>query len=271
MTRTPTPTATPTRGPIRRAYLPVVCRNAVPVPQPTPGEQVVVPPGQAIRIAVVGPQSGDVPGVVDLFHAMTDAARMAVEDNGSVNGFAVRLVSYDDQCAEAGGASAAAEVVGDKQVVAVLGPVCSVSAIGGLAAYEAARIVVVSPSVTWPVVPSYGPTVFNRTVLNETQIVEEGLGSDNYIEALPSVQALYAAYRSRTGREPPEGLSQYLAYTYDAAALLLGAIERASALRADGALVIYREALVEDVRATTGFEGVTGTISFDSSGNRVPD
>jgi len=236
-----------------------------------PGSQVVVPPGQAIRVAVVGPESGDFPAVVDLFHAMQAAAHMAIEDHGSTAGFATELVNYDDQCAQSGGTSVASEVVADAQVVAVLGPVCSVGAIGGLPAYEAARIVVVSPSATWPEVPSFGATVFNRTVLNDAQIVEEGLGSDAYIDALPSVQAFYTDYRNRTGQEPPAGTRQYLAYTYDAAMILLHALGRVAVLRGDGALIIGRQALLDAVRGTTDCRGVTGTIFFDSRGNRLPD
>jgi predicted amidohydrolase YtcJ len=240
-------------------------------PRHQPGSQVVVAPGQAIQIAVVGPESGASPALVDLFHAMQATAHMAIEDHGSIGSIAIELVNYDDQCAGSGGISVASGVVANGQVVAVLGPVCSVGAVGGLPAYEAARIVVVSPSATRPDVPSYGPTVFNRTVLNDAQIIEEGLGSDAYIEALSSVQAFYTDYRNRIGQEPPASVRQYLAYTYDAAMILLRAIAREAVLRGDGALVIGRQALLDTVRGTKDYRGVTGAISFDSQGNRLPD
>ena len=35
-------------------------------------------------------------------------------------------------------------------------------------------------------------------------------------------------------------------------------------------LVIGREALARSVRATSGYQGVTGVISFDERGDRVP-
>ncbi|UCC75810.1 MAG: amidohydrolase family protein, partial [Anaerolineales bacterium] len=240
-------------------------------PGAPPGDQVVVPPGQVIQVALVGPESGDWPGLLDLFQAMHATSHMAIEDYGEIRGFALEVTGYDDRCDPSLGASAATAVVRSGQNSAVLGPMCSPPAIGGLPTYESAGIVLVSPSATRPDLPSFGPAVFNRTVLNDAQILAEGLGSDAYIEALPSVQAFYADYRSRTGQEPPPGTRHYLAYTYDAAMILLRAIEQVAVLRGDGALVVPRQALANAVRSTTGFQGVTGTISFDSQGNRVPD
>ena len=62
-----------------------------------------------------------------------------------------------------------------------------------------------------------------------------------------------------------------LAYTYDAAMILLRAMDRVAVLRGDGALVIDRQALLDEVRGTAGYRGVTGAISLDSQGNRLPD
>ena len=61
-----------------------------------------------------------------------------------------------------------------------------------------------------------------------------------------------------------------MAYGYDAMQLLLTAISQTATLRSDGALVINRSDLTRAVRGTSHYSGVTGTISFDAQGNRLP-
>ena len=60
------------------------------------------------------------------------------------------------------------------------------------------------------------------------------------------------------------------AYAYDAASILIRAIEQVAVVDASGHLVIGRQALAKAVRATSGHQGVTGTISFDGKGDRLP-
>jgi basic membrane protein A len=61
------------------------------------------------------------------------------------------------------------------------------------------------------------------------------------------------------------------AYAYDATGVLLRAIERVAVMDDTGNLVIGRRRLAEAVRATEGYEGVTGIISFDRKGDRLQD
>src|SRR3972149_3029412 len=66
-----------------------------------------------------------------------------------------------------------------------------------------------------PTLPSLGPTVFNRVILNTEQLTALGR-EESYIDALPAVQAFYATYQRRTGSAPPELYRHFLAYGYDA-------------------------------------------------------
>ncbi|TEU10116.1 MAG: hypothetical protein E3J21_27160 [Anaerolineales bacterium] len=62
----------------------------------------------------------------------------------------------------------------------------------------------------------------------------------------------------------------YAAYAYDATVILIKAIEIVAVVDEAGNLVIGRQALANAVRATPGHQGVTGIISFDKRGDRVP-
>ncbi len=53
---------------------------------------------------------------------------------------------------------------------------------------------------------------------------------------------------------------------YDAAGVLLAAIEKVATTNAGGDLVIDREALIKAVRATKDFKGLTGSLTCDSKG-----
>ncbi len=61
-------------------------------------------------------------------------------------------------------------------------------------------------------------------------------------------------------------LSGFTWFGYDAVAVLIEAIKSVAIVGDDGTLYIPRGALVEAVRATSGFEGVTGTIVCDEFG-----
>ena len=72
-----------------------------------------------------------------------------------------------------------------------------------------------------------------------------------------------AAFEATYGESPT---SPYWAYAYDAATLLLTAIESA-ALAMGGRLHVDRAALREAMGAMTGFQGITGVLSCDSFGD----
>ncbi|OGF55098.1 MAG: hypothetical protein A2Z21_04775 [Candidatus Fraserbacteria bacterium RBG_16_55_9] len=112
-----------------------------------PATTLLVPAGQPIHIAVVGPSSGKHAAFLP---AMLESAQIAVGDHGPVHGFDIVLEPFDDACDEERGAQAANTIIGDGGFAAMLGPLCSVSARGGLPVYEGASLPIVSPGATDP-------------------------------------------------------------------------------------------------------------------------
>ncbi len=70
-------------------------------------------------------------------------------------------------------------------------------------------------------------------------------------------------YQETYGTEP---LSVFHAHAYDATNLILDAIEEV-AQESGGTLSIGRQALIDAVAATSGMDGITGTISCDANGD----
>ena len=92
---------------------------------------------------------------------------------------------------------------------------------------------------------------------------ELGFG-DNTNEATgKSGDALLADYREQYGEAPT---SAYLAHAYDAATMLLRAVEEVAVVDGD-TLYIDRARLREALTGTTGFRGIIGVISCDEFGD----
>jgi ABC-type branched-subunit amino acid transport system substrate-binding protein len=231
------------------------------------GTSVVVPTGGPIQIAVVLPHSGD---TADAGQNVRNAVQMAVDDHASIHGFAVQLNDYDGPCGgdfDAVHLATAIAVVANTQNVGVLGHFCSRGERVALPIYESAGIVTISGSVTAQDLPSLGPTVFNRTVVPDAA---HGASADAWyktVQTFKSDKAWQAAYTARFGQPPTPFADVY----YDAAILLLDRIDQVATVNPDGSLSINRAALAAAVRNTTNYLGVSCTITFDSSGNRVND
>lgn len=71
-------------------------------------------------------------------------------------------------------------------------------------------------------------------------------------------------YQEAYGSEP---LSVFHAHAYDATNMLLNAIEEVATVGDDGTVLIPRQALRDAVGATSGFQGITGTITCDEYGD----
>jgi ABC-type branched-subunit amino acid transport system substrate-binding protein len=179
----------------------------------------------------------------------------------------VAFVPVDNPCGADPGPFA---LLPDQQPAGVLGPFCSNGATVALPALEALGIVAVSPGATRTDLPVFAPGIFNRVILNDDQMAAAGLDAAS-INSLPSIQAFYEEFESRTGLTlPGDDLLPYVAYAYDAAIVLLQAIGRSAAVQNDGSLTIGRQDLAAAVRGTLDFPGVTGPITIDPSGNRIP-
>jgi branched-chain amino acid transport system substrate-binding protein len=85
------------------------------------------------------------------------------------------------------------------------------------------------------------------------------LGFENAI-----YETFLAEYQERYGTEPT---AAFHAHAYDATNILLAAVEQVAQVGDDGTLLIGRAALREAVAATSGFEGITGTLTCDENGD----
>lgn len=80
----------------------------------------------------------------------------------------------------------------------------------------------------------------------------------------PGNSALRQKYRQQYNEDPP---SIYYSFAYDAASLLLNAIEKTAQSQPDGSLVIGRQALRDTLSATRGYEGLSGSLTCDAFGD----
>jgi len=116
---------------------------------------------------------------------------------------------------------------------------------------------------------------------NVTLMSAEGLYFDAFIEVVgeagiglylviptlpkgPAPDAFVSRYETKYGEEPA---TSYYAHTYDAANVLLNAIEAVAVGEEDGTLHIGRQALRDALYATSGYQGLTGSLTCDEYGD----
>jgi branched-chain amino acid transport system substrate-binding protein len=86
----------------------------------------------------------------------------------------------------------------------------------------------------------------------------------NPAEAGPGLPAFLEAYQSKYGEEPP---APFHGQAYDAAMVIMNAIEKVGQVAPDGSLHIGRKALNDAIGATSGYQGLTGNITCDANGD----
>jgi branched-chain amino acid transport system substrate-binding protein len=118
---------------------------------------------------------------------------------------------------------------------------------------------------------------------NLTLMSAEGLFFDAFIEAVgeagvgmyfnapvrpegPAYDAFVPRYEAKY-QESPFTSTPYDAHAYDAANLLLDTIEAVAVQDKDGTLHIGRQALRDALYATTGYQGLTGSLACDQYGD----
>ncbi|MDX6455685.1 MAG: Periplasmic binding protein [Gaiellaceae bacterium] len=243
---------------------------------PAAASSVIVSPGAPVQIAFVADRSG---AAASYYAGIRNAARMALQLQGTIRGFRVQLNDdLDAPCASiAQGVADANAVVGNPQNVAVIGHFCSPSlggtglpgscpspgATSALSIYERSGVVVINGSTTSPCLPAIGPSVFNATIISDP-------GSDAWyaqVAALPIDRLWQLIYQAEFGVAPTGFADLY----FDATRVLLTRIRQTSRV-VQGSLVIDRAALAQAVRHTSGFPGVTCSISLDpATGYRIND
>jgi branched-chain amino acid transport system substrate-binding protein len=73
-----------------------------------------------------------------------------------------------------------------------------------------------------------------------------------------------ASYQEMFGTDP---LSVFHAHAFDAATLILGCVDEVSVQDSDGTLHVGRQAMRDCLYATSGFTGITGTLTCDQYGD----
>lgn len=107
---------------------------------------------------------------------------------------------------------------------------------------------------------------FGQDFLTRTGQNGEGTYGTSLIPPASDAKTAFdAAYESAFGVGSGV-LSPYSWTAYDSAASLISAIEKVGMLGADGTMYVPRGALVEAVRSTSGYQGLSGTVSCDDVG-----
>lgn len=229
--------------------------QAAPPTAPT-ADDVVVPAGSPVEIAVsfMSAYGG--------YQDMHDAVEMAIDDHGPIQGFDVDATPFDDPCSNpTSGEALGQAIAADSQIVGLIGPFCSVTALGAAPELETAEIVIISPSNTIPGLHTYGPSVYNRVATNDPFFEPW----ESLLQQHPDVLAWEAQFATAYGHAP-DPLAKH---AYEAARLLLERIDEEAAVDGTGSLVIPRPDLLRAVRRTRNFEGITGGVTLDVFGDRI--
>jgi ABC-type branched-subunit amino acid transport system substrate-binding protein len=233
--------------------------------RPRPGDltPVVVPSGQPVQIAFADSFTGFTSGLAP---SLANAVRMAVQAHPLVRGFPIQVNLVDAPCGDpAADVAAAKSIVANRQNIAVLGQVCSTGFDQALPVYEAAGLVTITGSATNDALPSFGPTVFDRTINRDSDGVDAWYAT---VSQLPSDLAWRQAYTLEFGQAPAAFADLY----YDAAGVLIRDLQKVAGVDRRGDLVLLRPLLARAVRHTIDYVGVTCTITLDpTTGNRIDD
>ena len=109
--------------------------------------------------------------------------------------------------------------------------------------------------------------VFSPSFLEATPGTSEGMylsGPDLSFENTFYSETFVPMYVEEFGSEPT---NVYHAHAFDATNIILDAVEAVAQQGEDGTLLIGRQALRDAVAATSGFEGVTGTLTCSEFGD----
>lgn len=230
-----------------------------------PWGHVAVRPGDQIRLGLALALSGGDSNSRSIAADQERAARLAINEFGPVAGFPVTFSLEDSGCSAEGGTHAANSLVSMTDVVGIVGPTCSTELMAGMTIFDQARIVFISPSSTRDGVNAVGLPTFNRVAYQDSvNPFGSGRSADENTSAYQAFAKRFSGAFSRPCCQP------FAAEAYDATVILLSSIAEVAVLDSAGDIIIPRELLAEKVRATHGFLGVTGTITFDDHGDRIP-
>ncbi len=115
-----------------------------------------------IRIGVAGPFTGDAAAYGDNIKAGVSLKLTEINAAGGINGKKVELVWGDDLCAPKEGGTVASKFANDKNIVAVIGHVCSSATLAGMPIYVRAKMPVISATSTNETIGKVGQGWFFR-------------------------------------------------------------------------------------------------------------
>ena len=107
---------------------------------------------------------------------------------------------------------------------------------------------------------------FGQDFIDRTKANGEGAYATSLVPPASDAVTKYNAAYQAAYQQPAGKLSPYTWTAYDAAAVLVKAIESVAVLGSDGNLYIPRTALVAAVRGTKDYAGLSGKISCDATG-----
>jgi branched-chain amino acid transport system substrate-binding protein len=107
---------------------------------------------------------------------------------------------------------------------------------------------------------------FGQDFLDRTKTNGEGAYSTALIPAASDAKTKFDAAYLAAYQQPAGKLSPYSWTAYDAGAVLIKQIESVAILGSDGNLYIPRGALIAAVRGTKDYQGLSGLISCDATG-----
>ncbi len=167
---------------------------------------VVFEPGQSVKLAYVGPMTGD---NADFGLDISRGVELAIKDHPTVQGFTVELVVTDTQGTPELGAVVAGRLVSDTRVVGIVGHTFSGSTEAAIPIYERAHIVMVSPSATNPQLTKKGSAVFNRVAFHDEL---QGKFAANYIYNVLGVRRIAVIH---DGEAYGQGLAEMTASFFE--------------------------------------------------------
>jgi branched-chain amino acid transport system substrate-binding protein len=127
------------------------------------GKVITVKQGEKIKIGISTTLTTD---NAELGLPIRAASEFAIKEQGAIKGFELEAIVEDDLCAGPGSITAAEALI-SKNVVAVLGPMCSGGSVAAFDAYDDAGILVMSGSATAVNVTEQGADYFFRTAWND--------------------------------------------------------------------------------------------------------
>lgn len=137
-----------------------------------------------IRIGVAGPFTGDAAAYGDNIKAGVKLMQQKINDAGGVNGKQIKLVWGDDLCQPKEGGTVASKFANDKNMVAVIGHVCSSATLAGMPIYVRNKMPVISATSTNETIGKVGKGWFFRNCYTDdfqgrylaSHVVKELLG-----------------------------------------------------------------------------------------------